>query len=130
MGLDCSHDAFSGAYSSFNRFRQEVCRATGGSFPPHKDQELDFGSWYWGDGYREDTHPGLGIFLSHSDCDGEISARDCLLVAKELKLIAEKMPDYGGGGHIERDGGYRNVAQRFAAGCLRAHAAGESLEFG
>lgn len=35
MGLDTSHDAFHGAYSAFNRLRQEVSRARGGSFPPH-----------------------------------------------------------------------------------------------
>ena len=35
MGLDVSHDAFHGAYSAFNRLRQFVCAATGGSFPPH-----------------------------------------------------------------------------------------------
>jgi len=35
MGLDTTHDAFHGAYSAFNRFRQIVCRAIGGSFPPH-----------------------------------------------------------------------------------------------
>lgn len=129
MGLDCSHGAFSGAYGSFNRLRQEVCRAMGGSYPPHKNTDLDFLSWYWGDGYREDTHPGLGIFLSHSDCDGEISAKDCLLVARDLEVIAEKMPDYGGGGHLERDGGYRAVARKFAEGCRLAHGANESLEF-
>lgn len=129
MGLDCSHDAFSGAYSAFNRFRQEVCRAIGGSYPPHQDPDLDLLTWYWGDGYRENTHPGLGILLSHSDCDGEISPEDCLSVAEDLEALAEKMPDYGGGGHLERSGGYRKVAQRFAAGCRLAHEACESLEF-
>lgn len=37
MGLDVSHDAFHGAYSAFNRLRQAVAWAAGGSFPPHTE---------------------------------------------------------------------------------------------
>jgi hypothetical protein len=46
MGLDCSHDAFHGAYSAFNSFRKFICKAIGGSFPPHEDKTLDGDSWY------------------------------------------------------------------------------------
>lgn len=39
MGLDCSHGAFHGAYSAFNRFRQFICAVIGGSFPPHTQKQ-------------------------------------------------------------------------------------------
>ena len=73
MGLDISHDAWHGAYSAFNRFRQKVAQAMGGSYPPHYiydkigyrlyegadpdlpiiNKELDGNTWYWGDGFNQ-----------------------------------------------------------------------------
>ncbi len=35
MGLRCSHDAFKGGYSDFNRLRQAVCKTLDGDHPPH-----------------------------------------------------------------------------------------------
>lgn len=146
MGLDCTFDAFHGAYSAFNSLRQEVCRATGGSYPPHwkrgedgellrdpegylvYDREFDENSWYWGDGYSQDSHPGLWEFLTHSDCDGEISPAMCVTVADELEAILDRIPE-GGNGHIAARGGYREVLRKFIQGCRAAHAAGKPLEF-
>ena len=132
MGLDCSHDAFHGAYSSFNRFRQVVAKAIGGSFPPHDgDRTLDPDQWYWGRGYGEETHPGLLLFFQHSDCDGELSPAECSLVANDLEALMPNIAAHGSGtGHIARDGGYGEVAKRFIAGCRDACEAGESLLFG
>lgn len=148
MGLDCSHDAFHGAYSAFNRLRQEVCRAAGGSFPTHwkrnpdgtrvekdgnpvRDTSLEDGSWYIGDKYNIESNPGLFEFLNHSDCDGEISPEMCKLVADELEELMPKFkeslpPD---GGHIALQGGYIKVLSNFIAGCRAAYAAGEPLIF-
>ena len=133
MGLDCSHDAFHGAYSAFNRLRQEVAGAMGGSYPLHSEHDkakygLDDHSWYWGPGFSDDTHPGLAEFLSHSDCDGDISPEMCILVADELEALLPRIRD-GGDGHLERVGGYRGALERLIAGCRRAAAAGENLEF-
>jgi hypothetical protein len=146
MGLDCSHDAFHGAYSAFNSFRQEVCRAAGGSYPPHwlrtyegklalnehgnliRDNSLDGGNFYLPDDINQASSPGLWEFLTHSDCDGEISAEMCALVADELEPLLEKMPT-DSGGHIAARGGYREVLQYFIDGCRAAHAANEPLEF-
>lgn len=150
MGLDCSHDAFSGAYSAFNRFRQTVARAMGGSFPPHyvygpdnkpipdgeyslkRDTSKNEEAWYWGEGYGHETHPGLAEFMRHSDCDGEILPEMCAKVADELEALLPDIervapPD---GGHIGRDGGYVAVTKRFIDGCRAAAAAGEPLTFG
>ncbi len=135
MGLDCSHDAFHGAYSSFNRFRQAVAKATGGSFPPHAVDEIDGEKldpeyWYWGDDYKVGTHPGLNAFLAHSDCDGKIGPFICAKLAKELEALLPEIDKQGmGGGHIESAGGYGSVTRRFISGCMLAAENNEPLEF-
>jgi hypothetical protein len=149
MGLDCSHDAFHGAYGAFNRLRQEVCRAIGGSFPPHwkyaedgspvrdengyvvYDREKEDEFWYWGEGYGEETHPGLKEFLAHSDCDGEISPEMCRRVADDLESILPKVEALGSSstGHIAKLGGYIEVLRKFIAGCRSASAVGTPLRF-
>lgn len=151
MGLDCSHDAFHGAYSAFNRLRQFVCAATGpeGSFPPHylyktggglqegsdgmllRRRDLDEGKFYIGDEYDRETHPGLWEFLTHSDCDGEISPEMCVKVADDLERLLPSMEALGweSHGHIAARGGFVEVARKFIAGCRRAAAANEPLDF-
>jgi hypothetical protein len=133
MGLDVSHDAFSGAYSAFSRFRQVVAKAMGGSYPPHDDKELERHMWDWGDGFKEETHPGLFIFMMHSDCDGEITPEDCIKVAVELeqllpeiKRISTSLEEWG---HIARNGGVVEVTKQFIKGCRAAAAASEPLKF-
>ena len=136
VGLDVSHDAFSGAYSSFNRFRQAIAKAMGGSFPPHEKETDDDGKplnremWYWGDGFSRETHPGLFCLLAHSDCDGEISREDCGRIVEELEPLLPALDAMGlGSGHIERGGGFGAVARRFIEGCVTAFEANESLIF-
>ena len=100
MGLDCSHDAFSGAYSAFNRFRQAISKVTGGSFPPHKDESLDDTQIYWDEDFPK-TNPGLKVFLMHSDCDGSLTYKECRLIANEMEAILDKLEPLGtGGGHL------------------------------
>lgn len=148
MGLDCSHDAFHGAYSSFNRFRQEVCHAIGGSFPPHwlinhngevardkagyplHDTSLDDKLIYFPDDGLDDDS-GMYAFLVHSDCDGEISPEMCVKVADDLEAILPKIESLKnqGGGHIQARGGYAEVLKKFIAGCRLAAANNEPLVF-
>ena len=92
MGLDCSHGAFRGAYSAFNRLRQAVAKAAGGSYPPHeKGSGLDDRRWYVGDEYNKESFPGLWEFLGHSDCDGEIDPEMCKLVARDLSSLKDTL---------------------------------------
>lgn len=149
MGLDCSHGAFSGAYSAFNRFRQAVCAAAGGSYPPHWlydekgefvrtengfiviDRSKDSDTWYIDDKYSPETHPGLWEFFSHSDCDGEIASEVCAKLAEEMEALlpAIEALNWEANGHIARDGGFIAVTERFIAGCWAAAAEGKPLEF-
>ena len=148
MGLDISHGAFGGAYSSFNRFRQAVAWAAGCIFP-HYDlsnpreverlKELDAyppqdklgdSYWYAPDGFNT-ARPALHKFLCHSDCDGQIPPQECADLANELELLLPKIEDnpYPAAGHILRDGGYTKVLERFIGGCRLAASRGEPLDF-
>ena len=153
MGLDVSHDAFHGAYSAFNRFRQFICAVMGegNSFPPHfvftEEGDLerdDDGRVKYVEGFSEDyfyivledypreSNPGLYAFLEHSDWDGDISPEMCIKVADELEALlpAAEQLKWRADGHIGRDGGYVAVMKRFIAGCRKAAEANEPLRFG
>lgn len=143
MGLDVSHDAFSGAYSAFNRFRQIVAKAMGGSYPPHPKPlvcsdgdiiiEPDNSRFYVPFSWSEfqEKKPGLSAFLLSNDCEGEFSPELCKHMADELEELLpniEKLDD-GGAGHIERDGGFVAVTKKYIEGCRLAHSLNENLEY-
>lgn len=146
MGLDCSHDAWNGAYSAFNRFRQAIAWAVGGSFPPHYRRnddgtmkaridgsfilalDMDPDQIYLDDEFTRETNPGLWEFLLHSDCDGEIAPDMCAKLADEMEALLPKLDSLNeAGGHLPRGPAY--AARRFIKGCREAAAANEPLEF-
>lgn len=123
MGLDVSHGAFSGAYSSFHRWRVALCVAAGGGY----DEVREWFSW--------DDHmnqwPGFRVLMTHSDCDGSMSTADAVSCADALETLLPALDAAGdGGGHLARDGGIGQVTRKFIAGCRLAVERNESLEFG
>ncbi len=98
MGLDVSHGCWSGAYSSFARFRQYVAEAAGipldlmeGFYrpPPDSQSTLDL-AWVrvskhlplrW-DAWESDPIVKL---LHHSDCDGSLNVEDLRPIARRLR---------------------------------------------
>lgn len=135
MGLRVSHGAFEASYSAFNRFRKFVLTSIGGSYPPHKQEDLDPDRWYWDTDmpFNSESHKGLKEFLCHSDCDGEISPEMCKVVADELesilpyiKKLEEKEKAIG---QLLARGGYVQVTTDFIEGCRDAHRKNEPLEF-
>lgn len=137
MGLDCSHGAFNGAYSSFNRFRMALAAAAGGSWPPHapgasyNGRPLGAGEWCWDEqAVPPEFHAGLVAIMEHSDCDGSLSPNECAEVARFLRWAAGRMAGRTTG-HLALTGTtMADVAIRFAEGCERAAAANEDLIFG
>jgi hypothetical protein len=84
MGLDTSHNCWHSSYSSFNSFRETLCLAAGlGRLKDH----VGFGG--------KSPWPDLPIvtLLNHSDCEGEIAAKDCEPLAKALEELLPKLPD-------------------------------------
>ena len=150
MGLDCSHDAFSGAYAAFNRLRQCVCAAFGpdASFPPHWEygpggelkkidgqviyrNNYDEKYFYLPDDVDETNNPGIYEFLGHSDSDGEISPDMCGKVADELEALLPRIKemDWKATGHIAARGGYIETLKLFISGCRKAAKNNEPLQF-
>jgi len=139
MGLDCSHGAFNGAYSSFNRFRKFIVAATGGSWPPHapgfalSDNMYRVGATEDDADYAREDWPGLYELLDHSDCDGEIAPEMCTKVADDLERLMPAFEDLEhrtepAGGHLQHTG-YVGAIRKFIAGCRLAAASDEPLEF-
>lgn len=148
MGLNCTHDAWDGAYSAFSRWRQKLAQVAG--LPPLDLMEgffdpANFGTLYFGqpsselwDGKRAALHKLLPIewaclrpsplheLLNHSDCEGEIPAKRCAAIADALEVLIPLLPDEEGGGHI---GNWREKTAQFVTGLRAAAAAGEPLGF-
>ena len=156
MGLDVSHDCWSGAYSAFNRWRGQIASAV--DIP----LELMEGFFRWSQVSTEDVEKlatpnnrdgsfaewsfdlaraargnlpiswgvlkpsPLHILLNHSDCDGEIAWGDCNQIADELEKIIPLLPSGEGGGHI---GNWRDKTDRFIKGLRLAAEAKENVEF-
>ena len=126
MGLDCSHDAFQGPYSSFNRFRQCVTKALGAeySFPPHIDnKEYEEEFIYLPDNLKSDM-PGIYEFLTHSDCEGNISPNICACIANELTSLLPEIDNLD-----KKYSRCSYFARKFIKGCEAAFNAKEPLEF-
>lgn len=83
MGLDTSHDAWHGPYSSFNEFRGKLASKIGVNIKSLQG--------YGGD--QPFPKDDLSILLDHSDCDGEISPTDCAKLAIRLEEILTDIPE-------------------------------------
>ena len=147
MGLNCSHDAFDGAYSAFNRLRGYVAAVCGGSYPPHgsgsedragkfvwtphpNPEYRDDKSWYYDDTLvAEEIREGMTLFLGHSDCDGELSPAECREVSKFLCWVVAIGHEQETGGHLVSFGDMRAVVKQFIEGCDDAAENEEPLEF-
>lgn len=146
MGLNCSHDAWDGAYSAFHRWRCKIAEAAG--LPPLELMEGFYNkdTLYFGriEELWESKVTELGTrlpirwdclkksplheLLYHSDCDGDIPWRRCGKIADELEKLLPAMEAFGdGGGHI---GAYKDKTQTFIDGLRDAFASKENLEFG
>jgi hypothetical protein len=122
MGLDVSHDCWSGAYSAFSRWRSALAKAAGK--PDLMTMQGYGGTGDWDEHYGEDV---LRELLYHSDCDGELEHRICAALAERLEQLLPEMDAMGdGGGHV---GQYGDATRRFIKGLRDAHEAGENVEF-
>ena len=112
MGLDTSHDAWHGAYSSFNLWREEIAKLF----------NVDLRSMYgFGGEIRWETleSNSIHILLNHSDCDGEIRWEECRLVADALKSVLDKIENKW----------VKDKAIQFIKGCELAFSKQENIEF-
>lgn len=153
MGLDTTHDCWSGPYSAFMRWRKAIARAAGfppleimdGFYVPSTEPPLA-GSWAENLLIRQYHRAGrlpirweelgdhvgdrrLVPLLTHSDCDGELSVEECGPIADALE---ELLPKLAVGDRLEPRADYdgaRAAAERFVKGLRLAVSRGEPVRF-
>lgn len=139
MGLDTTHGCWSGAYSSFNRWRKELAHAAG--LPPLEFMEgyaalnplvkllydkglishvsgMDLSGQlpiHWSC-LKEDP---LIELLDHSDCDGNIPWKHCIALSDRLMELAPEMPEE-----------WRERTEIFSDGLIDAAKQHKDVEFG
>jgi hypothetical protein len=121
MGLDTTHNAWHGPYSSFGRFRERLAQEIGINlnnyigYNPHanlKESEID--------------HPLMDLF-NHSDCDGELTPMQCWKIAKGLDEVIKKLPVPEDGDSW--DARFIESCIQFRDGCMLAFSKNEVMEF-
>ena len=130
-----------GAYSTFNRWRQVLAVAMGGSFHNHSPEFIKAfcdekgepphpGMWYVDDAFSRKDYPGLWELLSHADNEGEISLPFCILLAAELEELLPVIKGLDESKHpaMAKDDACRRT-EDFIEGCRKAVADNASLEF-
>lgn len=117
MGLDCTHDAFTGSNRRFDNLRRAVAEAGGGYWP-----EEDGGPWRFDDVVvPTDHHGAVWLFLGASDTPGVTSfaPAEAVQVAAFLEWVAPRLPTaapyWGAYPRTPAD-----VALQFAKGCRLA----------
>jgi hypothetical protein len=137
MGLDTSHDCWHGAYSAFDRFRNELAKAAGYDIASvvrdsgfHRDEILiDWGHVTEANlmGIWEKTPDDpLIVLIAHSDCEGVIKPEQAGPLADRMESLLDKLPGTPDFGHI---GDWREKTQAFIDGLRLAVNRGEDVEF-
>lgn len=141
MGLDVSHNCWSGSYIAFNRWREEIAKAAGiplgimeghyegeniqsmlGKPPQWMAEILDKRLFNFLPVKWEVLKPDpIHVLLNHSDCDGVIEIADQIPLAERLEAMAALLPD--------SPFDMRASANRFAAGLRLAASNSETIEF-
>lgn len=138
MGLDTTHDCWHGPYTAFLRWRAELHYLLTADIRGRDGYEEAIRSgadvYYWSEDplplrnvlepYRAQLERVMRMFMTHSDCDGEIAAEDCGPLADALQIIMDRcMP-----ARALYDTA-RPATERFIAGLRAAAEAGEAVEF-
>jgi len=141
MGLWVSHECWTGAYSAFSRWREQLARTAGYTvakvtwedgdvFDNNRDWVLiDWGhitnAHLMGEWDETPADPLL-VLIAHSDCEGVIHPAQAGPLADRLTELLPLLPDEADLGHI---GAWRPKTQAFIDGLRAAVEAGEDVEF-
>jgi hypothetical protein len=117
MGLDTTHNAWHGPYSSFNRFRRSLAEQIG----------IDLTEYYgYGDPDGKDLasidHDIMPL-LNHSDCDGRLTPKECRRIESGLNSILAAFKD------TPADFDFKESVIQFRDGCKLAADKKEMLKF-
>jgi len=130
MGLDTTHGAWRGAYSSFSAWRNAIAQAAGFTLKeyrsPYSNSVLKYpnidsfdlpptaamGDW------PEPPFDPLLVLFAHSSCDGVIHPEHCKLLADRLEGLLHRLDDDN-----------KALTVRFIDGLRLASSREELLEF-
>ena len=90
MGLTISHNAFAASYGTFRDYRIYLAKLTDINLKTMMGfgaKQAEAISW-------DTVDDDLKILLDHSDCDGEISVKDCILLKRRLVQLLLVMHDH------------------------------------
>lgn len=125
MGLNTTHNAWQGPYSSFNEFRKWLAS----KININLDEYIGY---MHPDATKEITSINHKIMslLNHSDCDGELTPEECRQIAEGIEEILngiskEESENAENNWHFSN----YNKAKRFKEGCLHAYSKNEHMEF-
>lgn len=121
MGLDVSHDCWSGSYNTFHEFRKELFNLVQAEYSDALSNSdyaqdlqlnapdfLDFLNFvvdcncldfYWNITMEFDNsieHDAVFILLNHSDCDGIICLADAVILLPRLEQLQSFFNSYSG----------------------------------
>ena len=114
MGLDTTHNAWHGPYSSFGTWRTWVAKQIG--------IKLDEMVGYGGDIVWDNSN-SLTPLLNHSDCDGELTVEECKKIEQGLLVVLSRVERKKENEYfIEKTAQFRN-------GCLDAIKKDENILF-
>jgi len=125
MGLDTSHNAWHGPYSSFNRFRYWLAEKAGINLNDY----LGYGHPTATKELTSIDHKLMPLF-NHSDCEGELTPVECKQIAEGIEEVLDNMSKE----EIEHPENtysfsHLNKAKQFRDGCILAHSKNENIEF-
>jgi hypothetical protein len=113
MGLDFPQLDLSCSYGSFAYFREMLAKEMGwnnyGLFCPGYVWTQDKDKL---DEFRNDP---MFVFMMHSDCEGEISAKDCGAIAPRMRELIKNWHD-DAKDEYTREGGWKIFANTLADG--------------
>jgi len=123
VGLDTTYGCFSGSYASFMRFRTKLCEVAGYG---QLNRRVGYGGFENGAEFSghipwPDNNDALIVLLDHSDCDGEISHKDCKPLADRLVDLLPAMANAGDY--------YAVTTKQFIAGLRKAHSKRGKITF-
>ncbi len=127
MGLDLiseddEKEIFKATYQAFTQFRIQIARLLGCTVYPdaycraHPLEQEDPARWKeWQTEMRliNDRVPCAGIFLTHSDYDGEWSPQECKAIASILESVFDNLPVTPSKMRI---GDWRETTRKFISG--------------
>lgn len=132
MGLDVSHDCWSGPYSSFNRWRNNVARAAGYQFKDYDGHSAPVIDW---DSITENELLGkwkdtpadpLVVLIAHYDCDGAIYPKQANALADRMESLVPLLVKENSVNLFQSDA---EITQKFVDGLRLAVKRRQTVQF-